>query len=120
MARFNRIEYNSGTVAIGAGCIFDEVYRDKKLNEAGQNIVGCNDTSVGVAGWLLGGGYSMMKTNRFGLGIDNVEAYNVVVPGGANEDAKLKTVKRNDVGDNGELFWALKVTASHMSLVVDS
>lgn len=120
MAQFNKITYNksSSSVAIGAGCIFDEVYRDKGLIEAVQNIVGCNDTSVGVAGWLLNGGYSMMKTSRFGLGIDNVDAYRVVVPRGVNEDPQLEIVQRNDVGYKQDLFWALKVTASRMPLVV--
>ncbi len=122
MAQFNHIGYNARTasVAIGAGCIFDEVYRDKDLNDAGQNIVGCNDTGVGVAGWLLGGGYSMMKTSRFGLGIDNVKAYKVVVPRGVDEDAELETVQSNDVIQyKKDLFWALKVTAYRISLVVD-
>jgi FAD/FMN-containing dehydrogenase len=121
MAQFNKITYNNATssVSIGAGCIFDEVYRDKGLIGADRNIVGCNDTSVGVAGWLLGGGYSMMKTSRFGLGIDNVEAYRVVVPRG-DKNAKLKRVQRNGAGENKQnLFWALKENASRISLEVD-
>jgi len=115
MARFNEITYHNETLAIGAGWVFDEVYRNKELKEAHRNIVGGEDhQGVGVAGWFLGGGYSM-KTNRFGLGIDNVEAYEVVVPGKECETAKLEIVKWNDQEqDKKDLFWALKVTASRI------
>ena len=112
MVQFNHITYHSGTLAIGAGCLFDEVYRDKKLNEARQNIVGGEDIqAIGVAGWFLGGGYSM-KTNQFGLGIDNVLGYKVVVPGKAGERPRLEIVKSGDTEQNKkDLFWALKVAA---------
>lgn len=110
MARFKDITYLNETLAIGAGCLFDEVYSNKKLHEAHRNIVGGEDLQgIGVAGWFLGGGYSM-KTNRFGLGIDNVEAYEVVVPGKEGDTARLEIVKSNDQEqDKKDLFWALKV-----------
>jgi len=115
MARFKDITYLNETLAIGAGCLFDEVYSNKKLHEAHRNIVGGEDLQgIGVAGWFLGGGYSM-KTNRFGLGIDNVEAYEVVVPGKEGDTARLEIVKSNNQEqDKKDLFWALKVTASRI------
>ncbi|KAG8905914.1 hypothetical protein FRB99_007994 [Tulasnella sp. 403] len=82
MSRFNRIRYHEDTelVDIGAGCVWDEVYRD--MSKIGRNIVGgASSQGVGVAGYLLGGGFSL-KTNRFGLGIDNVAAIQIVLPNG--------------------------------------
>jgi FAD/FMN-containing dehydrogenase len=114
MAQFKGISYRDDhTLAIGAGCLFGDVYRDEALKKACRNIVGGEDP-VGVSGWLLGGGYSM-KTNQFGLGIDNVEAYKVVVPGRVDEDARLVTVKRDDQEeDKTDLFWALRVGPSRV------
>ncbi|KIJ94567.1 hypothetical protein K443DRAFT_683637 [Laccaria amethystina LaAM-08-1] len=120
MALFNKITYHndSETLAVGAGCLFDEVYVNEGLKKASRNIVGGEDhQGVGVAGWLLGGGYSM-KTNRFGLGIDNVEAYEVVVPGREGETARLEIVKRNDQEqDKKDLFWALKGGGNNFGIV---
>jgi FAD/FMN-containing dehydrogenase len=118
MVQFNDITYDSDkkTLTVGAGCLFDEVYRDKELNKARQNIVGGEDIkAIGVAGWLLGGGYSM-KTNQFGLGIDNILAYKVVVPGKVGELPRLESVKSGDMEQNKkDLFWALKVASRIVS-----
>jgi hypothetical protein len=131
MVRFNDIKYNGTsspkTVAIGAGCIFDEVYNDKGLREAQpeQNIVGVTEfDGVGIAGWLLGGGYSTLKTNQFGLGTDNVYSYKILVPGDANTAPEEKTVfKRTAPGlpttNEERLFWALQVKASFIPPVID-
>jgi hypothetical protein len=58
---------------------------------------------VSVAGWLLGGGYLPPKTNQFGLGIDNVVGYQVVLPSGE--------IKNTELGDQNtvNLFQALRV-----------
>jgi len=105
MSRFVDVVYHhdDDTVDIGAGCVFREVY--DSLPRA-RNIVGPYATQrTGVSGWLLGGGYSP-KTNKYGLGIDNVVAVQIVVP---NDNGKvaLKTVTKDD---DEELFWAIKVS----------
>ena len=66
---------------------------------------GSGSSAAGVAGFLMGGGYSFPKTNQFGLGIDNVKGYEVVLPSG-----KIKTVRPtdNDPADV-DLFHALRV-----------
>ena len=102
MARFNRIsKYVPGASSrdVEAGCLFDEIYR--AIVPTGQNIVGGSAIAgVGIAGWLLGGGYSL-KTNQYGLGIDNILGFRIVLPNGAIEDVTEQS--------NKELFEAVKV-----------
>lgn len=102
MSRFNSIEYHpeTETVNVGAGCVWDEVYR--ALSKEGRNIVGgASAQGVGVAGYLLGGGFSL-KTHRFGLAIANVTAIQVVLPNGQLLDVHE--------GRHKPLFRALKVS----------
>lgn len=102
MARFNKIsKYVPGVRSrdVEAGCLFDEVYR--AIVPTGQNIVGGSGIAgVGIAGWLLGGGYSL-KTNQYGLGIDNLLGFRIVLPNGAIENVTEQS--------NKELFEAVKV-----------
>ena len=56
MTRFSGVVYDesSGTVDIGAGLIWDDVYNALAPYEV--NVVGGRVTGVGVAGFTLGGG----------------------------------------------------------------
>ena len=56
MSRFNetKVNYTSGTVDVGAGLTWDQVYAT--LEPTGVNVVGGRETGVGVAGLTLGGG----------------------------------------------------------------
>ncbi|KAI0275514.1 hypothetical protein BGY98DRAFT_992388 [Russula aff. rugulosa BPL654] len=111
MARFNRIsKYVPGASSrdVEAGCLFDEVYR--AIVPTGQNIVGGSAIAgVGIAGWLLGGGYSL-KTNQYGLGIDNILGFRIVLPNGAIEDVTEQS--------NKELFEAVKGGGNNFGIVV--
>jgi FAD/FMN-containing dehydrogenase len=101
MSRFNDIQYHpsSQTLEVGAGCLFDEIY--KAIERFGVGIVGGSGTqAVGIGGWLLGGGYSL-KTNQYGLGIDNIERVEVVLPSG-------EVVIADDTS-HPDLFVAIKV-----------
>jgi FAD/FMN-containing dehydrogenase len=98
----NKIEYKPEfqTLLVGSGCLFDEIYAELKPLE--RNIVGGSATAgVGIGGYLTGGGYSM-KTNQFGLGIDNIQSVNIVLPDG---EIKKGVSETND----SDLFWAVKV-----------
>ncbi|KAI0296919.1 hypothetical protein B0F90DRAFT_1876599 [Multifurca ochricompacta] len=90
MTRFNSVTVDNATstVAIGAGLLWDDVY--KALNGTGLNVVGGRVPGVGVAGLTLGGGYSW-KTNQFGLVIDNIDSYEMVLP-----DGRIKIVRSED------------------------
>ena len=52
---------------------------------------------------MMGGGYSL-KTNQFGLGIDNLVKATVVLPDGSNV-----VTASDEEGDDRELFWAIRV-----------
>lgn len=104
MSCLNDIRFSNGgrLIHAGAGCTWDEVY--KAVDARGRIIVGgASDAGVGIAGYLLGGGYSM-KTNQYGLGIDNVTEFEVALPNGSLVTANMNT--------NRDLFEALRVRIS--------
>jgi FAD/FMN-containing dehydrogenase len=108
MTRLNQVKYNETeeTVQVGAGCLFCEVYNH--ILPLGRNIVGgASIPGVGVGGWLLGGGYSL-KTNQYGLGIDNIKEIQIVLPKGGKDAIRTVTDKSRD--ELGDLFWAIKVS----------
>jgi FAD/FMN-containing dehydrogenase len=112
MARFKDVDYDPNTkrVTVGAGCLWDHVYLE--LAKYGRSVVGgARDGGVGVAGFLQGGGYSI-KTNQYGLGIDNIYAIDVVLPRFLKQTGKIevrRVAKDSNVSDDVELFQALKV-----------
>ena len=59
MTRFNEIKISSncGTVDVGAGVTWDQVY--EALEPTGVNVIGGRVPGVGVAGLILGGGESL-------------------------------------------------------------
>jgi FAD/FMN-containing dehydrogenase len=96
MSRFNETKINltSGTVDVGAGLTWDQVY--ETLSPTGVNVIGGRVPGIGVAGLTLGGGECLpssesgshvplgysYKTSQYGLGIDNVAGYELVLPNG--------------------------------------
>ncbi|KAK0199350.1 FAD-binding domain-containing protein [Desarmillaria ectypa] len=108
MTRFNEVTYDAATqtAVIGAGNIWDDVY--KVLDAQGANVLGARVTGVGVAGFTLGGGYSWLS-NQYGLAIDNVVSYELVVPNGT-----VVTV----TGENDpDLFFSLKGGGNNYGIV---
>ncbi|KAJ7444702.1 FAD-binding domain-containing protein [Mycena latifolia] len=99
MSRFSGVKYHAAnqTVDIGPGLLWDDVYA--ALAPFGVNIVGGRVPGVGVAGFTLGGGYSL-KTNQHGLTVDTVVAFELVKPNG-----DIITVKADCEPD---LFFGLK------------
>ncbi|KAH9048465.1 FAD-binding domain-containing protein [Lactarius hengduanensis] len=81
LARFNDTKVNSdnGTVEVGPGLTWDQVYTT--LDSTGVNVIGGRIPGVGVSGLTLGGGYSY-KSSQYGLAIDNVASYELVLPNG--------------------------------------
>ncbi|KAH7908528.1 FAD-binding domain-containing protein [Hygrophoropsis aurantiaca] len=81
MYRFSQVNYDptSRTASIGAGLTWDDVY--SALEPHGVNVVGGRVSGVGVAGFTLGGGYSWL-TNQYGLTVDTVTAFELVMPNG--------------------------------------
>lgn len=87
---------NQAYIDVGGGCLWAQVYA--AMENSGKNVVGGHG---GVAGFLLGGGYSLLS-NQYGLAIDHILEMEVVLPGG-----KVMTVKED--GEGSDLFEALKV-----------
>jgi FAD/FMN-containing dehydrogenase len=112
------IHEDSNTVEVGAGLTWIEVYA--ALVPKGINVVGGRLPDIGVGGYMLGGGDSLFlmvhrmdglievggyswKTNQFGLAVDNVVAFELVLPSG---QVKVVTEKDQD------LWFALRVCRS--------
>ena len=64
---------------VGAGSIWRDVYGD--LEPHGVTVAGGRTSTVGVAGFLTGGG-NTFYTARRGLGCDNVVNFEVVLASG--------------------------------------
>ncbi|EPQ50806.1 FAD dependent oxidoreductase [Gloeophyllum trabeum ATCC 11539] len=108
MTRFSEVTYHpeSSTADIGAGNVWDTVYN--VLEEQGVMVVGGRVTGVGVAGFTLGGGYSWL-TNQYGLTIDTVVAFELVLPNG--------TVTTVTESSNPDLMFALKGGYNNFGIV---
>ncbi|THH03102.1 hypothetical protein EW145_g6525 [Phellinidium pouzarii] len=108
MTRFNEVVYDasSSTVEIGTGLIWDDVYA--ALADDNVNVVGGRVTGVGVAGFTLGGGYSWL-TNQYGLTIDTVQAFELVLPNG--------TVTTVTSASNPDLFFGLRGGFNNFGIV---
>lgn len=76
MSRFTQVTYHKDnqTVDLGAGQRWLAVY--EALSPYNVTVVGGRVNSVGVAGLILGGGYSW-KSSQYGLSIDNILEYEV-------------------------------------------
>jgi len=121
MSRFNNVTFNAAaqTATVGAGSIWDAVHL--ALEKHGVSVVGGRTEGVGVAGFTLGGGTSFFhillfhtritlsddfsvgyswKSNQHGLTLDNVVAFELVLPNG-----QVATIS----GDSDpDLFFALR------------
>ncbi|KAI9430139.1 FAD-binding domain-containing protein [Lactarius psammicola] len=107
LARFDKIRVDStaGTVELGAGLTWDQVYA--ALDPIGVNVIGGRVRGIGVAGLTLGGGLSF-KSNQYGLSIDNVVSYDLVLPNGT-----ITSVTSNDT----DLWFGLRGGINNFGVV---
>ena len=91
------IDNLSKVIHVQAGARWREIY-----NKTGSShlVVGGTCPSVGVSGYTLGGGYSLLSRYH-GLAIDNLLSVTMVTANGSNVVVANTTV-------NSELFWALR------------
>ncbi|KAH9842438.1 FAD dependent oxidoreductase [Rhodofomes roseus] len=110
MSRFSGVTYDvsTGIASIGAGNIWDDVY--SALEPYSVNVVGGRVSGVGVAGFTLGGGFSF-KTNEYGLTIDTVRGFDLVLPNGTATYVSEST--------NPDLFFALKGGFNNFGVVTN-
>lgn len=84
-------------VTVGGGATWAEV--DAATQAHGLATPGATVSTVGVGGYLLGGGTGYLS-RRFGMAVDNLIAAEVVTADG-------RTVRASD-DENPDLFWALR------------
>jgi len=84
------------TATIGAGAVWGEVIQATAPH--GLAPLSGSSPTVGVVGYLLGGGYGLLG-RKYGLAIDHVKRFRVVLPDGSAVDATPTA--------EPELFWAL-------------
>lgn len=101
-----RVDAAARIVRVGAGARWQAV--DRAAQEHGLATVGGTVSTVGVAGFILGGGMGHL-TRRFGLAVDNLVAAEVVTTGGE--------VVRADAATNPDLFWALRGGGGNFGVV---
>ncbi|KAK1831488.1 hypothetical protein QBC39DRAFT_371881 [Podospora conica] len=100
---------DGGVVEVGFGARWTDVFM--KLEGTGWNVVGGRVGGPGVGGFTLGGGYSW-KTNQYGLTIDTVKSFNIVLPNGTITTASNTT--------NTGLFFALKGGLNRFGIVTSA
>lgn len=99
LSPMNGIDYDAATgqVRVEAGVLNHEVYA--ALREAGRMITHGRCPSVGVAGFLLGGGIGF-NMRRLGVGCDLLTGAQIVTADGRVRDVSAEK--------EPELFWALR------------
>ena len=97
LAKLNRVRVSGDTVVAQTGAWWGDVYaivKDEAL------ITGGSCSSVGVGGYTLGGGRSVLS-RKYGLAIDNVVSMTMVTVNGDRVVVANATT-------NPDLFWALR------------
>ena len=100
---WNMFDKTKETLTSGVGQTFRKVYDYLETIRSGYIPIGGGCPSVGLAGFLLGGGYSFVSRS-YGMGCDNVLAFTVVCVDGSVKRVHEKSKNALDQ----ELFWALK------------
>ncbi|EJD05648.1 FAD-binding domain-containing protein [Fomitiporia mediterranea MF3/22] len=110
MAKFTGllVDAVNSTVTVGAALTWGQVY--SQLEPFGVMLTGGRNGEVGVTGLSLGGGYSW-KTNQFGLTIDTIVSYNLVLPSGQQVLVTNTTYP--------DLFFGLKGGLNNFGIVTD-
>ncbi|KLO11827.1 FAD-binding domain-containing protein [Schizopora paradoxa] len=108
MSKFNNLSVNAEkkTATIGVGLTWDKVYQ--MLEPFGVMVTGGRIPGIGVGGLSLGGGYSW-KTNQFGLTVDTIASFDLVLPTGKQVHVTNQT--------NPDLFFALKGGQNNFGIV---
>ncbi|KAB8229390.1 FAD-binding oxidoreductase [Aspergillus alliaceus] len=92
--------------SIGPGNVWGRVYGI--LEPYGLAVIGGRETSIGVGGLVTGGGISFYS-NQYGLALDNVESFEVVIASG-----HIVTASATHYPD---LYWALRGGGNNFGLI---
>lgn len=86
-----------GLMTVQAGVVWGEAL--KIANDYNAVVVGGHDVSVGVSGYISGGGHGPV-TRKYGLGVYNVQAITIVTA-----SSEIVTCSQTQ---NSDLFWAVR------------
>lgn len=99
------LDRNSGTVTVKGGALWFHVYKELVSSHLDGYVVnGGRCPTVGVSGFMLGGGLSPF-TRSFGMGCDTVREFSIVT---ADGDELTVSDRDDPTSDKGKLFWALR------------
>jgi FAD/FMN-containing dehydrogenase len=91
------------TLRVQAGARWGAVYRSMEAGSSGLIPVGGGCLSVGVVGFVLGGGYSFVSRS-YGLGIDNLISMELVTA-----DGRVRRIGTESTSEEDKrLFWACR------------
>ncbi|KAI8953275.1 hypothetical protein F4801DRAFT_538119 [Xylaria longipes] len=109
MSKFNQKTLNKdkSIASIGPGQIWFDVY--SWLAESGLAVAGGRYPTVGVGGFLVGGGISYFSSTK-GWGCDNIVKYEVILADGSVVEATAN-------GQYKDLFWALRGGHNNFGIV---
>lgn len=93
------IHPNEDILYVSGGALWSDVYRELHDKDPRLIVVGGQCPTVGVSGFLLGGGISPFSRS-YGLGIDSIEAIEIVK---ANGELDIVSAENHP-----DLFWALR------------
>jgi len=100
------VDAEARTVRVGAGVVWGEV--TSALEPYGLAALAGSSPDVGVAGYLLGAGFSWMARKR-GLGCSAVTAFDVVTADGRQRHVSAES--------EPDLFWALRGGGGNTAIV---
>jgi FAD binding domain/Berberine and berberine like len=105
MVNINSISAIGGgkRLSIGAGTRWIRAYNFLRDRQSDYTVIGGGCAGVGVAGFILGGGYSFISRS-YGLGSDNVSAMEFVTADGEIIQLNDKLTNKNEQ----DLYWALR------------
>ncbi len=96
LSNMKAIEWYDASVKTQAGAVWNDVY--SQMSNSILVVGGCCP-SVGIGGYVLGGGYGLLS-RRFGLASDNALSMTMVTADGEN-------VVKVSAEENADLFWGL-------------
>ncbi|KAH7350326.1 hypothetical protein BKA66DRAFT_516480 [Pyrenochaeta sp. MPI-SDFR-AT-0127] len=91
------INNDMSVATVGPGTKWIDVYQ--VLDQYGISVVGGRGPTVGAGGFMLGGGY-FHWASKYGMAVDNVKDFEIVLADGTITNANME--------NNTDLFWALK------------
>ncbi|RDW94972.1 hypothetical protein BP5796_00735 [Coleophoma crateriformis] len=101
-----KVASDNATVEVGAGLRWIDVYTT--IEEYGLYCLGGRLKTIGVSGLELIGGFHYLN-NKYGMAMDTVTSYDVVLGNGTQVVANSTS--------NPDLFWALKGGANNYGIV---